>query len=108
MKYLVDLGLIDYMVRIAVVLSHCAGGRGFDYSIIEDSPKAGDVFVTSGGLHLVIDQESMKYLRGAQLDYEETLQGYRLVVHNPNAVSKCRCGLHDVLDIQGGAGAQAD
>ncbi len=44
------------------------------------------------GVRLVIDSVSMQYLMGAEIDYEDSLEGSRFVIRNPNATSTCGCG----------------
>ena len=104
--YLQREGKGDSAIRVAAVRTHCMGGRGFGYSISEDREKSGDTVVESNGLRLLVDHDSIQHLRGAQIDYEEALQGGGLVVRNPNAVGKCHCGRHDIFDGQGSAGAE--
>ncbi|MDG6964339.1 MAG: iron-sulfur cluster assembly accessory protein [Nitrososphaerota archaeon] len=104
--YLAREGKTDAAVRVAAVRTHCMGGRGYGYSIEEDSAKPGDTVVESEGLSLLVDKQSMQYLKGARIDYEEALQGGGLVVRNPNAVGKCHCGRHDIFDGQEGAEAE--
>ncbi|MDG7016650.1 MAG: iron-sulfur cluster assembly accessory protein [Nitrososphaerota archaeon] len=96
--YLLREGKEDSAIRVAVVRTHCMGGRGYGYNIEEDSAKADDTIVESDGLKLVVDPESLQHLRGARIDYEESLQGGGLVVRNPNAVGQCHCGRHDIFD----------
>jgi iron-sulfur cluster insertion protein len=34
----------------------------------------------------------MQYLLGAEIDYEDKLEGARFVIRNPNAATTCGCG----------------
>ncbi len=104
-SYLHSEGKAGSAIRVAAVRTHCMGGRGFGYSIGEDTERPNDVVVESDGVKLLVDMESMKYLGGAQIDYERSLQGEGLTVRNPNAVAKCHCGRHDIFDSQGTAEA---
>ena len=97
--YLDREGKTDAAVRVAAVRTHCMGGRGYGYSVGEESAKHEDVVVESEGLTLLVDKESVQYLRGARIDYEESLQARGLVFHNPNAIAKCHCGRHDIFDV---------
>lgn len=48
----------------------------------------------SGGVTLLIDPMSYQYLVGAEIDYQESLEGSQFVIKNPNATSTCGgCGL---------------
>jgi iron-sulfur cluster insertion protein len=64
------------------------------------------VFVSGGGCsgfqygftfeeevnELLIDPMSLQYLMGAEIDYQDNLQGSQFVIRNPNAQSTCGCG----------------
>jgi iron-sulfur cluster assembly accessory protein len=40
----------------------------------------------------VVDNESLQFVRGSTIDYEESLQGAGFKVNNPNVVAACGCG----------------
>ena len=46
----------------------------------------------SHGVKLVVDQMSLMYLMGTQVDYVEGLQGAGFKFGNPNVKSTCGCG----------------
>ena len=35
---------------------------------------------------------SLQYLMGAEIDYQENIEGAQFVIKNPNATSTCGCG----------------
>jgi iron-sulfur cluster insertion protein len=41
---------------------------------------------------LLIDPMSLQYLMGAEIDYQDNLQGSQFVIRNPQAQSTCGCG----------------
>ena len=41
---------------------------------------------------LLIDPMSLQYLMGAEIDYQDNLQGSQFVIRNPQATSTCGCG----------------
>ncbi len=43
-------------------------------------------------MRLVVDQMSLQYLRGTEVDYVEGLQGAGFKFQNPNVKSTCGCG----------------
>ena len=52
---------------------------------------------THGAAHKVkslVDEEGndRQYLAGAEVDYQEGLEGSRFVIKNPNATTTCGCG----------------
>jgi len=45
-----------------------------------------------GKVSLIIDPMSIQYLAGAEIDYQEDIQGERFIIRNPNAKTTCGCG----------------
>ena len=77
-------------LRIAVVGGGCSG---FSYSMaFENQPNMLDKTYEFGGLKVYIDQASMLYLDGAEVDYVETLEGSGFKFNNPHVKSTCGCG----------------
>lgn len=68
------------------------GCSGFQYQLAFDEQREGDVVFESHGLRLLVDGESLPFVRGSQIDYEESLQGAGFKVNNPNVVAACGCG----------------
>jgi iron-sulfur cluster assembly accessory protein len=77
-------------LRIAVVGGGCSG---FSYSMaFENTPNMLDKTYNFGPLKVFIDQASMLYLDGAEVDYVETLEGSGFKFNNPQVKSTCGCG----------------
>jgi iron-sulfur cluster assembly protein len=77
-------------LRIAVVGGGCSG---FSYSMaFENAPNLMDKTYQYDGLKVFVDQASMLYLEGAEVDYVETLEGSGFKFSNPNVKSTCGCG----------------
>ena len=77
-------------LRISVVGGGCSG---FSYSMaFETNPGMLDKTYNFGDLKVFIDQASMLYLDGAEVDYVETLEGSGFKFSNPNVKSTCGCG----------------
>jgi iron-sulfur cluster assembly protein len=77
-------------LRIAVVGGGCSG---FSYSMaFENNPGLLDKTYSFDGLKVFIDQASLLYLDGAEIDYVETLEGSGFKFNNPNVKSTCGCG----------------
>ena len=77
-------------LRVYVTGGGCSGfqyGFAFEEACAED-----DAQISRDGVTVVIDAMSYPYLIGAELDYQEGLQGARFSVQNPNASSTCGCG----------------
>ena len=77
-------------LRISVVGGGCSG---FNYSMaFETSPGLLDKTYTFEGLSVYVDQASMLYLDGAEVDYVETMEGAGFKFNNPNVKTTCGCG----------------
>ena len=77
-------------LRVYITGGGCAG---FSYGFaFEEEQKEGDIAVETDGVTLLIDQLSIQYLVGSEVDYTEGLQGARFTVSNPNAQTTCGCG----------------
>lgn len=77
-------------LRIYVNGGGCSGfeyGFAFDEAVNED-----DFRIDKEGVSLLIDPMSMQYLSGAEVGYEDGLEGSRFIIKNPNATSTCGCG----------------
>ena len=86
-------------LRLAVVRTHCMGGRGFTYQLApEDSPAADDGVFEDHGVKICVDAASSAYLRGAELDFVETLADNGFTLNNPNVIARCPCGHHDIFE----------
>src|SRR5437899_12687268 len=68
------------------------GCSGFQYQLAFDEQRESDAVFESHGLKLLVDRESLPYVSGSTIDYEETLQGAGFKVSNPNVVAACGRG----------------
>lgn len=78
------------MLRVFVSGGGCSGFQyGFTF---EETANEDDTRVDKGGVTLLVDPLSFQYLVGAEIDYQEDLQGAQFVIKNPNAKTTCGCG----------------
>ncbi len=83
-------GIEDGMgLRLRVVGGGCSG---FSYDLYFDNVAEADKIVDSHGVKMVVDQMSLMYLMGTEVDYVEGLQGAGFKFNNPNTKSTCGCG----------------
>lgn len=69
------------------------GCSGFQYGFTFDEEQAEDDFdFEAGTVRVLVDSMSMQYLQGADIDYQESLQGASFVINNPQASTTCGCG----------------
>jgi iron-sulfur cluster insertion protein len=90
-KQLIDEeGNPELKLRVFVTGGGCSGfqyGFTFDETMGED-----DTAMQKGGVTLLIDPMSLQYLAGAEIDYQENIEGAQFVIKNPNAQTTCGCG----------------
>jgi len=68
------------------------GCSGFQYQLAFDEKRDTDAVFEDHGLKLLADRQSLPYVTGSVIDYEESLQGAGFQVNNPNVVAACGCG----------------
>jgi iron-sulfur cluster insertion protein len=80
----------ELKLRVFVTGGGCSGfqyGFAFEEQAAED-----DTRVERDGVTVVVDPLSLQYLAGAEIHYQEGLEGARFSVRNPNASTTCGCG----------------
>jgi iron-sulfur cluster assembly protein len=68
------------------------GCSGFQYQLAFDEQRGSDLVFEDHGLKLLVDSESLQFVSGSVIDYQESLQGAGFKVENPNVVAACGCG----------------
>jgi len=89
-EMIIEEGNARLNLRVYVTGGGCSGfqyGFAFDETINED-----DTRIEKDGVTLLIDSMSFQYLVGAEIDYEDGLEGARFLIKNPNAATTCGCG----------------
>jgi iron-sulfur cluster assembly protein len=77
-------------LRVYVQGGGCSGlsyGMGF-----EKQPEEDDTIIEEHGVKLLIDSYSIDHLKGANVDYIESLMGSGFKINNPNVTKSCSCG----------------
>ena len=84
-----------------------AGGgcSGLQYGMTLDEEQEGDTVISISGFNILVDEMSMGYIDGSEIDYVDSLMGAGFTVNNPNAVSSCGCG-HSFKTASGGGEAR--
>ena len=83
-------GNADLKLRVFVSGGGCSGFQyGFTF---EEIANEDDTVLDKNGVQLLIDPMSFQYLLGAEIDYQEGLEGSQFVIKNPSATSTCGCG----------------
>jgi iron-sulfur cluster insertion protein len=80
----------NQVFRVSVQGGGCSG---FQYSFsFDDKVKADDRVFERDGIKVVVDEMSLEFLDGSQVQYREELVGSYFALDNPNATSSCGCG----------------
>jgi len=61
----------------------------FDFA---ESANDDDLVITRDGATVVIDEMSLEFLSGSEIDYSTELIGSAFKIVNPNATANCGCG----------------
>lgn len=78
------------LLRLSVEGGGCSG---FQYKFeLADAPEGDDTIAETDGVRLVVDAVSLDLVRGASVDFVESLGGAAFRVTNPQAASGCGCG----------------
>jgi iron-sulfur cluster assembly protein len=78
------------VLRVAIRGGGCGGfeyALGFDRGATEDDRQA-----EFHGVTVVVDPASAQYLKGATVDFVESIQESGFKIDNPNASGSCGCG----------------
>jgi iron-sulfur cluster assembly accessory protein len=87
---LVQREIPNHALRVFVTGGGCSGlqyGMAF-----EETPSDGDTVVEVENVRLLVDSTSMVYLRGATIDFVDSLMGGGFRIENPNSGGGCGCG----------------
>ena len=75
------------------VIVEGGGCSGFQYKFdFAESPNDDDIIVERDGAAVLIDEISLDFLVGSEIDYTRELIGAAFKIHNPQAVAACGCG----------------
>jgi iron-sulfur cluster assembly accessory protein len=78
------------MLRVSVEGGGCSG---FQYRFDMDRTRGDDdVVITRDGAVVLVDQISLGYLAGSEIDFVDDLIGASFRVNNPQATASCGCG----------------
>ena len=90
-------------LRIFVAGGGCSG---LQYGMTLDEEQDGDTVISQGDFNVLVDEMSLGYISGSEVDYVDSLMGAGFTVNNPNAVSSCGCG-HSFKTAGGGGDARS-
>ena len=77
-------------LRVSVLGGGCSG---FQYKIdFDDAVQGDDSVLETDGVKLLVDDTSMEFMTGAEVDFVDELIGAAFKINNPNATASCGCG----------------
>ena len=78
------------VLRVAIRGGGCGG---FEYALgFDRGATEGDSQIEFHGVTVVVDPASAPYLKGATVDFVESIQESGFKIENPNASGSCGCG----------------
>lgn len=86
-----DLGEGDEgkILRLFVESGGCSG---FKYGMSFEYPGKNDEVIESQGVKIFLDPESLAYIKGSVVDFDDGLGGKGFDIQNPNVKDSCGCG----------------
>jgi iron-sulfur cluster assembly accessory protein len=79
-----------HMLRISVEGGGCSGFQ-YKFDLVEASEE-GDIVIERAGATVLVDQVSVAYMQGSEIDFVDDLIGASFKIKNPNATAACGCG----------------
>ena len=77
-------------MRVSVEGGGCSG-FSYKFDLVEAS-EDDDLVLEKGEARVLIDQLSLVYMEGSEIDFVDNLLGQSFQIKNPNAVASCGCG----------------
>jgi iron-sulfur cluster assembly accessory protein len=82
-------GLEGHGLRVAVAGGGCAG---LQYVLdFTNARREGDVVFSSQGVTIYLDNASLFFLKGTEIDYVSGIHGSGFSFNNPNPMRRCAC-----------------
>jgi iron-sulfur cluster insertion protein len=94
-------GNLNLKLRAYVTGGGCAGFQyGFSFDeMAQPDDSVIDRAVDQQIVQLLVDPLSLQYLHGAEIDYQEDIEGEQFIIRNPNAKTTCGCGSSFDIDM---------
>lgn len=83
------MGKTDFL-RVAIEGGGCSGfSYKFDFA---ESANDDDLVIERDGARVLVDEMSLEFITGSEIDYTNELIGSAFKINNPNATANCGCG----------------
>ncbi|MFC3072664.1 iron-sulfur cluster insertion protein ErpA [Shinella pollutisoli] len=77
-------------LRVSVEGGGCSG-FSYKFDLVSDR-QDDDLVLEKGDARVLIDQLSLVYMDGSEIDFVDNLLGQSFQIRNPNAIASCGCG----------------
>jgi iron-sulfur cluster assembly accessory protein len=78
------------MLRVSVEGGGCSGFR-YEFGVATDR-QTDDLAIERDGVTVLVDEVSLEYMKGCEIDFVDEIIGASFQIRNPNATSGCGCG----------------
>jgi iron-sulfur cluster assembly accessory protein len=79
------------MLRVSVNAGGCTGFQ-YSFDLVSERDDS-DYVIEKQGVAVLIDEVSLPFMQGAEIDFVDDLIGASFQVKNPNATQTCGCGV---------------
>ena len=87
---LAQKGMPAGALRVFVVGGGCSG---YQYGMaLAEAAEEGDKVFTFEDVKVVVDEDSLRHLAGAEIDFVDDIMKSGFTIFNPNAAKSCACG----------------
>lgn len=93
-RRILDIGAAEgrpLMLRLAVEGGGCSGFQ-YQFDLVE-AGELDDMRIERDGATALLDDVSVPFIAGSEIDFVDELAGAEFRVRNPNAKSSCGCGV---------------
>ena len=78
------------MLRVSVKAGGCTGFQ-YSFDLVADRDQS-DTVIEKQGATVLIDEISLPFMAGSEIDFVDDLIGASFKISNPNATASCGCG----------------
>jgi len=88
-ELIVQRKMEGHALRVYVAGRTCSG---LQYGMsLDNNPGETDLVFENDGIKVIVDNQSIEYMRGATIDFVDDERGKGFMVENPNVLPSCSC-----------------
>ena len=81
---------VGTMLRVSVEGGGCSG-FSYKFDLVQNK-NSDDLVIENQGAVVLVDQMSLNFMDGSEIDFVDALIGASFQINNPNATANCGCG----------------